>query len=132
MNLTTLTQGVAEAFAQASPGKSLHYNTAQMCKSVGGLYVVYDFAFAPGYANIFHNAHGLIRLMIDRKEGDGSLDIDESCPVEVDALLYDYRFRNAGIKFRKMSAKNIEEAQKKIVAWFTKNAPAMLAVEFKG
>lgn len=127
MNLTTLTEGVAEAFE----GTSLHYNTARVGKNIGGTFVLYDFAFAPGYANIFHNAHGLIRFMIERKDGNGSLDIDESCPVEVDALLYDYRFRNAGIKFRKMSAKNIEEAQKKIVAWFTKNAPAMLAVEFK-
>lgn len=127
MNLNTLTEGVAQAF----PGVTLHYNVAQVTKNIGGKHVIYDFAFAPGYANIFHNAHGLIRLMIDRKEGNGSLDIDETSPVVVEALLYDYRFNKAGIKFRKINAKNIEEAKKKIIAWFVKNAGAMAYVQFK-
>lgn len=108
----------------------LHFNKAVVWKGLGGASYVYDFAFAPGYANIFHNAKGLIRMSIDNK--DYGVNIADDAPVTVECNLFDYRFRNAGIKFRKINAKNPAEAVKKIVAWFEKNAEAMKAVEFPG
>lgn len=125
--LNNLVNGVANVFA----GKTLHFNNAYTVKTVGGMSASYDFAFAPGYNNIFHNAHGLIRLHIDRKDGSGQLDINDQCPIEVETILFDYRYRDAGVKFRKINAKNIHEAVKKIIAWMEKNAEAMQAIDFK-
>lgn len=124
--LSTLPTTISETFA----GKELHYNIAKVCKSIGGKHIIYDFAFNAGYNNIFHNAHGLIRLMIDVKEGDGSIDINENIPVYVDAILFDHHFKNAGIKFRKINAKTLDEAGKKIAKWFADNADKMNSVEF--
>jgi len=124
--IDSLTKGVAEAF----PGRELHYNRAVMSKIIKGRFITYDFAFAPGYANILHNAHGLIRLLIRDKEPALLKDINETDPVEVEAILYDHRFKNAGIKFRKINAKNVHEAVKKIVSWFEKNATAMQDTKF--
>ena len=106
----------------------LHFNN--VTKGLGGTSYVYDFAFAPGYANIFHNAKGLIRLTIDNK--NCYVDIAEDEPVEVEAVLMDHRYRAAGVKFRKINAKNPADAAKKIAAWFAKNADAMKAIEFPG
>ena len=108
----------------------LHFNVAKKWKGLGGAGYVYDFAFAPGYANIFHNAKGLIRLTIDNK--NCYVDIAEDEPVEVEAVLMDHRYRAAGVKFRKINAKNPADAAKKIAAWFAKNADAMKAIEFPG
>lgn len=124
--LSSLPAGVSQAFS----GMPLHYNKAILNRILGGKFITYDFAFEPGYNNIFHNAHGLIRLMIEDKDPTGRKDINEDDPVEVEAILYDYRIRNAGIKFRKINAKNLADAEKKIVAWFTKNAEAMKAVKY--
>lgn len=113
---------IAENFGE------LHFNIAKEWKGLGGTGYIYDFAFAPGYANIFHNAKGLIRLTIDNKNCYANIAEDE--PVEVEAVLMDHRYRAAGVKFRKINAKNPAEAAKKIAAWFAKNADAMKAVEF--
>ena len=108
----------------------LHFNVAKERKGLGGAGYIYNFAFTPGYANIFLNARGLIRLTIDNK--NRYVDIAEDEPVEVEAVLMDRRYRTAGVKFRKINAKNPAEAVKKIVAWFEKNAEAMKAIEFPG
>ena len=111
----------------------LHFNVAKERKEWKGLCgagYIYDFAFAPGYANIFHNAKGLIRLTINNK--NGYMDVAEDEPVEVEAALMDHRYRAAGVKFRKINAKNPADAAKKIAAWFAKNADAMKAIEFPG
>lgn len=118
--LNTLPEAITNVFA----GETLHYNVAKLTKTIGGTYVTYDFAFAPGYNNIFHNAKGLIRLSIENKLGRGDLDITEECPVEVEAILFNYPFKGV-VKFRKINAKNINESVKKIEAWFIKNAQAM-------
>ena len=107
----------------------LHFNNVTKRRWLGTSYV-YDFAFAPGYANIFHNAAGLIRLSIDNK--NRHMDVAEDEPVEVAAVLMHYSYHTAGVKFRKINAKNPAEAVKKIVAWFEKNAEAMKAIEFPG
>ena len=110
----------------------LHFNVSKEWnwKGLGGAGYIYDFAFAPGYANIFHNAKGLIRLTINNK--NGYMDVAEDEPVEVEAALMDHRYRAAGVKFRKINAKNPADAAKKIAAWFEKNADAMKAIEFPG
>jgi hypothetical protein len=108
----------------------LHFNVAKEWKGLGGAGYVYDFAFTPGYANIFYNAAGLIRLTINNK--NGYMDVAEDEPVEVLAVVMHHRYRTAGVKFRKINAKNPAEAVKKIVAWFEKNAEAMKAIEFPG
>lgn len=108
----------------------LHFNAVKELKGPGGAGYIYDFAFAPGYANIFHNAKGLIRLTINNK--NCYADIAEDEPVEVEAVLMDYHYRAVGVKFRKINAKNPADAAKKIAAWFSKNADAMKAIEFPG
>ena len=108
----------------------LHFNNVTKWRALVITSYVYDFAFAPGYANIFHNAAGLIRLTINNK--NGYRDVAEDEPVEVEAVLMDHRYRNAGVKFRKINAKNPADAAKKIAAWFAKNADAMKAIEFPG
>lgn len=108
----------------------LHFNNVTKWRALGITSYVYDFAFAPGYANIFYNAKGLIRLTINNK--NGYMDVAEDEPVEVGAVLMDHRYRAAGVKFRKINAKNPADAAKKIAAWFAKNADAMKAIEFPG
>jgi 3-isopropylmalate dehydratase small subunit len=108
----------------------LHFNNVTKWRALGITSYVYDFAFAPGYANIFYNAAGLIRLTINNK--NGYMDVAEDEPVEVLAVVMHHRYRTAGVKFRKLNAKNPAEAVKKIVAWFEKNAEAMKAIEFPG
>ena len=110
----------------------LHFNNVTKWRSLGTASYIYDFAFTPGYANIFYNAAGLIRLMINNKNNNGYMDVAEDEPVEVEAVLMHYSYRTAGVKFRKINAKNPAEAVKKIVAWFEKNAEAMKAIEFPG
>ena len=114
--------------ANAALFGELHFNKAVTWKGLGAVSFVYDFAFLPGYANIFHNAKGLMRLSIDHKNYGSA--IDENAPVTVEAHLMDHRYRNAGIKFRKINAKNPADAVAKIIAWFEKNAEAMKAVDF--
>lgn len=89
--------------ANAALFGELHFNKAAAWKGLGAVRYVYDFAFHPGYANIFHNAKGLIRLSIDNKNCYANIAEDE--PVEVEAVLMDHRYRAAGIKFRKINAK---------------------------
>ena len=108
----------------------LHFNNVTKWRSLGITSYVYDFAFTPGYANIFYNAAGLIRLTINNK--NGYMDVAEDEPVEVLAVVMHHRYHTAGVKFRKINAKNPAEAVKKIVAWFEKNAEAMKAIEFPG
>ena len=72
----------------------------------------------------------MIRLTIDNK--NCYVDIAEDEPVEVEAVLMDHRYRAAGVKFRKINAKNPADAAKKIAVWFAKNADAMKAIEFPG
>ncbi len=114
--------------ANAALFGELHFNKAVTWRGLGAVSFIYDFAFLPGYANIFHNAKGLMRLSIDHKDY-GSV-IDENAPVTVEARLMDHRYRAAGIKFRKINAKNPADAVAKINAWFAKNAEAMKAIDF--
>ncbi len=106
----------------------LHFNNVTKWRSLGITSYIYD--FAPGYANIFYNAAGLIRLTINNK--NGYMNVAEDEPVEVAAVVMHHRYRTAGVKFRKINAKNPAEAEKKIAAWFAKNADAMKAIEFPG
>ena len=73
----------------------LHFNAVVKWRALGTTSYIYDFAFAPGYANIFHNAKGMIRLTIDNK--NCYVDIAEDEPVEVEAVLMDHRYRAAGV-----------------------------------
>lgn len=103
----------------------LRYNIIKECKILGGKTLRYDFGLYEGYNNIFHNAKGLIVLSIDNKDRHKDYDDGE---VEVNCVLFDYRLRDAGIKFRKINAKNYIDAIVKIETWFEKNAEAIKKV----
>ena len=47
-------------------------------------------------------------------------------PQELELLTWHYSLRKAGLKFRKINAKNSEEALDKLVKWFTKNQDLIL------
>ena len=123
MNVENFSAAIAPLF----PGIELNHNKIREWKCLGGMSYVYDFSLAAGYANIFHNARGLIRLSIEHS--DARLSVKEPGPVYVEANLLDHNFRAVGVKFRKINAKNAEEAMEKVVAWFAKNAPAIMAVK---
>lgn len=104
----------------------LNHNSATIWRGLGGAGYIYDFSFRPGYSNIFHNAHGLIRMSFDNK--NPYVDINENDPVTVEVNLFDHRYRAAGVKFRKINAKNPADAVKKVIAWFEKNSEAMKTI----
>ena len=79
---------------------------------------------------------GRVQAVLRRAVGSAAFflfgELAEDEPVEVGAVLMDHRYRAAGVKFRKINAKNPADAAKKIAAWFAKNADAMKAIEFPG
>lgn len=77
--------------------------------------------------NIWQNSPSHIQFMMNLTDGRGEFrDLNK---VSFELLQRAYQFKEAGVKYRKISGKDIMDASKKLVAWYKKNADAMKKLE---
>ena len=79
--------------------------------------IYFSFAY-DSYAVTIHNAKTYISCNMFLGNPAKPVDYDK---VEIELRHRNWELRNAGLKFRKISASSPMEATKKLVAWFEKN-----------
>lgn len=76
-------------------------------------------------SGILMNCTRHMKFMIHLSTNFGK-ELPVDSPVEIELLNWHYECKNAGLKFRKIKAKNITEALPKLADWFYKNADKII------
>lgn len=122
MNVELATQKIKEMFPDR------HVKISE-CSIVSSVCLILEFAngdssTAPN--RIIENHSAYMRIMCspngDFVKGKDALNHKQ----DIERIVSHYKLRDAGLKFRKASAKNADEALDKVVKWFEKNQDLIL------